>query len=88
MVVVPSDALNRSAIRTVVCVPLTTNLKWAPALANVVLSKRVTGLGNESVANVSQILSVDRRSLTDRVGKLPDRKLQLVLLGVGVILGK
>ncbi|MGC1485778.1 MAG: type II toxin-antitoxin system PemK/MazF family toxin [Candidatus Acidiferrum sp.] len=88
IVVVQSDALNRSAIRTVVCVPLTTNLKWAPAPGNVLLSTRVTGLRNSSVANASQIVSVDKSVLTDRVGKLPQRNLQLVLLGTGVILGK
>ncbi|MGB2672790.1 MAG: type II toxin-antitoxin system PemK/MazF family toxin [Candidatus Acidiferrum sp.] len=88
IVVVQSDALNRSAIRTVVCVPLTTNLKWAPAPGNVLLSTRVTGLRNSSVANASQIVSVDKSLLTERVGKLPQRNLQLILLGIGVILGK
>ena len=88
IVVVQSDPLNRSAIRTVVCVPLTTNLKWAPAPGNVLLSTRVTGLRNSSVANASQIVSVDKSLLTERVGKLPQRNLQLILLGIGVILGK
>ncbi len=88
IVVVQSDALNRSAIGTVVCVPLTANLKWAPAPGNVLLSERATGLRYESVANASQIVSLDKRLLTDRVSKLPQRSLQLVLLGVGVILGK
>jgi len=88
MVVVQSDALNRSRIGTVVCVPLTTNLKWSLAPCNVPLSARLTGLPKNSVANVSQIVTVDRDILTTRVGKLPLSKLELVLSGIAVILGK
>lgn len=53
VVVVQGDALNRSRIATVVCVPLTSNLKWADAPGNVRLAPRFTGLSKESVANVS-----------------------------------
>jgi mRNA interferase MazF len=72
----------------VVCVPLTTNLKWRLAPGNVLLSARLTGLPKNSVANVSQIVTVDRDILTARVGKLPLSKLELVLSGIAVILGK
>jgi mRNA interferase MazF len=48
----------------------------------------VTGLPKESVANVSQIISIDKQLLMERVGKLPHRTLQLILLGVGIILGE
>ena len=51
VVVVQGDALNRSRIATVVCVPLTSNLKWALAAGNLRLSARVTGLLKDSVAN-------------------------------------
>lgn len=85
---VQSDAFNHTRIRTVVCVPLTTNLKWASSPGNVALSKRVTGLPKESVANVSQITSVDKGLLTERAGKLPNRTLQLILLGVGILLSQ
>ena len=88
VVVLQSDAFNRSSIRTVVCVPLTTQLKWASSPGNVPLSKRLTGLPKESVANVSQIISIDKQLLTKRVGKLPHGNLQLILLGVGILLGK
>ena len=71
VVVVQGDALNRSRIATVVCVPLTSNLKWALAPGNVHLSARLTGLPKASVANVSLIVSVDKDLLTERVGKLP-----------------
>jgi mRNA interferase MazF len=86
--VVQGDGLNRSRIGTVVCVPLTSNLKWAAAPGNVTLSPRVTGLVRESVANVSQLVTVDKAQLTERVGKLPTAKLELILIGIDVVLGR
>ena len=88
VVVVQGDALNRSRIATVVCVPLTTNLNWAAAPGNVQFSARLTGLPRDSVANVSQIVTVDKAFLTSRVGKLPRQKLALLLAGIDIILGK
>jgi mRNA interferase MazF len=88
VVVVQGDALNRSGIATVVCVPLTSNVRWADAPGNVQLSTRLTGLPKESVANVSQIVTLDKTLLTERVGKLPRAKLHLVLAGIDVILGR
>ena len=82
------DALNQSRVGTVVCVPLTTNLKWADAPGNVLLPARVTGLSKDSVANVSLIVAVDRRQMTECVGKLPRRKLELVLVGIDTVLGR
>jgi mRNA interferase MazF len=88
VVVVQGDALNRSRIATVVCVPLTTNLKWAAAPGNVQFSARLTGLPKDSVANVSQIVTVDKAFLTAHVGKLPRQRLALLLAGIDIILGK
>src|SRR5437660_11001449 len=88
VVVVQGEALNRSRIATVVCVPLTSNLRWADAPGNVSLSARLTGLPKDSVANVSQIVTVDQDRLTEPVGKLPRAKLQLLLAGIDVVLGK
>lgn len=88
VVVVQGDALNRSRIATVVCVPLTSNLRWADAPGNVLLPTRTTNLPKDSVANVSQIVALDRTLLTERVGKLPGAKLQLLLTGIDVILGR
>jgi len=88
VVVVQSDPLNRSRIATVVCVPLTSNLKWGFAPGNVRLSARLTGLPKDSVANVSQIVTVDKNLLTARVGKLPIPKLELVFSGIGIVLGR
>ena len=88
VVVVQGDALNRSRVATVVCVPLTSNLKWALAPGNVHLPARLSGLPKDSVANVSQIVSVDKELLTARAGKLPRSSLELVLSGIDNVLGK
>jgi mRNA interferase MazF len=88
VVVVQGDALNASRIATIVCVPLTSNLRWADAPGNVLLPARLTGLPKDSVANVSQIVTLDRTLLTERAGKLPRSKLTLVLSGIDVVLGR
>lgn len=85
---VQGDALNRSRIATVVCVPLTSNLKWAAAPGNVLLSARTTSLPKDSVANVSQIVSLDRAVLTERVGKLSSARIELLLAGIDIVLGR
>jgi len=86
VVVVQGDAFNRSRIATVVCVALTSDLRWAEAPGNVRLGARLTGLPKDSVANVSQLATLDREALTERVGALPAKKLELVLLGIDVAL--
>jgi mRNA interferase MazF len=88
VVVVQGDSFNRSALRTVVAVPLTSNLRWAGAPGNVRLTARATGLPRDSVANVSQVVTVDKAALTERVGKLSAAKLDLVLAGIDVVLGR
>jgi mRNA interferase MazF len=86
--IVQADTFNQSRIATVVCVPLTSNLKWAAAPGNISLSSRITGLPKDSVANVSQIISLDRSLLTERVGKLPRPKLELLFSGIDLVLGR
>lgn len=88
VVVVQGDHLNRSAIATVVCVPLTSNLTWASAPGNVLLSAKAAGLPKDSVANPSQIIAVDRRLLTDRVARLSPSRVAQVMNGIDVILGR
>ena len=88
VLVVQGDAINRSRIATVVCVPLTSNLKWSEAPGNVPLPSRSTGLGKDSVANVSQIVTLDRAFLTERVGRVAKRQLELVFAGLDLVLGR
>ena len=88
VVVVQSDAFNRSRIATVVCVTLTGNLRWAEAPGNVRLTARQTGLPKDSVANVSQLVTLDRTTFIERVGALSAKKLELVLFGIDIVLGR
>jgi mRNA interferase MazF len=88
VVVVQGDAFNRSSLHTVVCVSLTSNLRWADAPGNVLLPARATGLPRDSVANVSQLVTVDRDALTERIGALSASSLELVLAGIDVVLGR
>lgn len=88
VVVVQGDAFNASSLRTVVCVVLTSNTRWAEAPGNVLLTARATGLPKPSVANVSQLVTLDRAVLTERVGRLSASSLELVLAGIEVVLGR
>lgn len=88
VLVVQGDAFNRSTIATVLVVPLTSNLRWADAPGNALLKARSTGLPRDSVANVSQLVALDRTALTDRVGRISSTKLDLVLRGVDIVLGR
>jgi mRNA interferase MazF len=88
VLVVQGDAFNRSRIATVVCVVLTTQLKWAEAPGNLRLSERDTGLPKASVANASQLVTLDKASLVKRVGKLSKQRLSIVLTGIDVVLGR
>lgn len=88
VVVVQGDPFNRSRIATVVCVPLTSNLKLADAPGNVLLSARATRLPKDSVANVSQVVTLDKTLLSERVGKLSRARLELLLSGIDVVLDR
>jgi mRNA interferase MazF len=88
VIVIQCDAFNRSRIATVVCVPLTTNTAWADVPGNVLLAAQVTNLPKDSVANASQVIALDKELLMERVGKLSRPKLDLVLAGVDVVLGR
>jgi mRNA interferase MazF len=88
VVVVQGNHLNRSRIATVVCVPLTSNLVWVDAPGNTLVPARATGLPKDSVANASQIITIDRTFLADRVGQLPPKQFTQILHGIDVVLGR
>ena len=88
VVVVQGDSFNRSRIATVVCVPLTSNLHWAEAPGNVLLPARATKLSKDSVANVSQLVTLDRSVLGEHVAKLSRRRVEMILSGIEVVLGR
>jgi len=85
VVVVQGDPLNKSRLATVVCVPLTSNLRLAAAPGNLLLRASTTGLRKDSVANVSQIVTLDRSLLGERVGRLSKSHLALIFAGLDVL---
>ncbi|SEA98314.1 MULTISPECIES: type II toxin-antitoxin system PemK/MazF family toxin [Thiothrix] len=75
VVIISSDDFNQSRIQTVVVAIVTSNLRLANAPGNISISKRDSGLSKESVINVSQILTLDKVFLTEKVSRLPDKKI-------------
>lgn len=88
VVVVQGDALNRSRLATVVCVPLTSNLRWADAPGNAVLAAWMTGLPKDSVANVSQVVALDGAMLEPPVGRISRTKIDLLVAGLDTVFGR
>jgi len=88
VLVVQGNAFNRSRIATVIVAPLTSNLRLADAPGNVLLSTRESGLPKDSVANVSQVVTIDRTLLKDLVSQLSNRHVAQVLAGIDIVLGR
>ena len=86
VVIVQSDSFNESRINTVVVAILTSNLSLAAALGNVMTEQGVSMLSDESIANVSQVLTVDRSLLTQLVSKLPDRIMDTIDDGLRLVM--
>ena len=86
VVVMQSDEFTRSRIQTVVVVAITSNTRLSAAPGNVTIGKRETGLLRESVVNVSQLLTLDKRILTDKAGKLSAAKVREVQDGLRLVL--
>ena len=84
-VVIQNDLLNKSAIRTVIVCALTTNLRRAKAIGNILLEVGEAGLPKQSVINVSQVFTVDKSLLTDKIGKLSRKRIEQVLAGLSLI---
>jgi mRNA interferase MazF len=86
VLIVQSDDFNRSRIHTVIAVVLTTNLRLAEAPGNVSLSQEDSALPADSVANVSQIITLDKAFLTERVSLVSDRIMMSVEDGIRTVL--
>lgn len=87
VLIVQGDSFNASRIATTVVVPLTSNQRLAAAPGNVALPADTTGLPRDSVANVSQIVAIDRTLLTERVGRIPLTQLDRIMAGIDLVLG-
>jgi len=86
VLVVQSNDFNESAIRTTICAVVTSNLGLAEAPGNIRLPRGTGGLSRESVINVSQLLTLDKRRLTARVGRVPPETLRNVEAGIKLVL--
>jgi mRNA interferase MazF len=86
VLVVQSDDFNRSRISTVIAIVITSNMKLAEAPGNVYLPQNATGLSKDSVANVSQVITLDKGFLTEKVGELPQYLIEEVEEGLRLVL--
>ncbi|UIE37692.1 type II toxin-antitoxin system PemK/MazF family toxin [Leptodesmis sichuanensis A121] len=86
VLVIQDDTFTQSRIRTIIVVIITSNVQLAEVPGNVLLPREVSGLPKDSVANVSQIFTVDKTFLVERVGALPDYLQEEVDEGLQTIL--
>jgi mRNA interferase MazF len=86
VLIVQSDAFNKSRIRTVLAVVITSNTRLGDAPGNVLLERRQTGLPRPSVVNVSQVVTLDRSYLKQRVGRLAAGPMKAVDSGLRLVL--
>jgi mRNA interferase MazF len=86
VLVIQDDIFTQSNINTVIVVIITSNLNLAAAPGNVFLPRTASGLPKDSVANVSQILTLDKKFLVEKIGSLPDELQSEVDDGIRTIL--
>ena len=86
VLIVQSNEFNESAIRTSICAAMTSNMRLAEAPGNVRVTPRASGLPQESVVNVSQLITLDKERLTEKVGRLPAESLRDVEAGIRLVL--
>ena len=86
VVIVQSDQFNESRIGTVIATAVTTNLRRAGAPGNVLLRRQESGLPRDSVANVSQLITVSKRFLTERAGRLSSQRMRELDEGLRLVL--
>lgn len=86
VLVIQDDIFTQSRIRTVIVVVITSNTQLAEAPGNVLISREASGLPKDSVANVSQILTLDKAFLVERIGSLPNYLQEEVDEGLRTIL--
>lgn len=87
VLIVQADSFNRSRLHTVIAVVLSTNLRLVDAPGNVLIPSKASGLKKDSVANVSQVITIDRDFLTELAGRVRGQFLKDVETGLRLILG-
>lgn len=86
VLIVQQDDFNQSRISTVIAVALTSNLRLSEAPGNVLLKNHWTGLPKDSVANVSQIVTLDKACLTEKISILSPARMTAVDTGLRLVL--
>jgi mRNA interferase MazF len=86
VIVIQADSFNRSRIRTVVAVALTSNSRLLNRPGNVLVPAAETGLTRDSVADVSQLVTLDREHLVEHIGRVPPRIMARVDAGLRLVL--
>jgi mRNA interferase MazF len=87
VVIIQSNEFNASRIVTVIAVVVTSNLRLAEAPGNVLLRARATGLKRDSVANVSQLVTIDKNFLPEKAGRVAPGQMQQIEAGLELVLG-
>lgn len=87
VLIIQSDAFNRSRLHTVIAVVLSTNLRLVDAPGNVLIPAKASGLRKHSVANVSQVITIDCELLIELAGRVRGQLLKDVENGLRLILG-
>lgn len=86
LLLVQADSFTRSRIQTVLAAVITSNVRLADAPGNVLLPEKTVGLPQDSVVNVSQLVTIDKRFLAERAGKLTPVQLRAVEDGLRLVL--
>lgn len=86
IVVVQADSFNRSRIRTILGVVLTSNTRLLDAPGNTLVPSTDSGLPKDSVANVSQVVTLDKDFLTERTGRVPTNVMARIDAGLKLVL--
>ena len=86
VLIVQADAFNASRIQTVIAAVITSNLELAAAPGNLLLRRKDSKLPRDSVVNVSQLITLDKKFLTERIGRLPKRNTGPIDEGLRLVL--
>ena len=86
ILIVQANNFNQSRLATCIGVVITSNLNLAQATGNVLLPQKATGLPKDSVANITQVVTIDKMILTERVGVLSSKLLAQVEEGLRLVL--
>ena len=84
-IIIQNNVFNTSKINTVVVCTLTSNLKRAKAPGNVLLEKGEANLPKKSVVNISQIYTVNKNDLSEKIGRVSEKRLTQILDGISLL---